>query len=105
MTGQQPAEAPMEIRQLILEMSVANPAWESAKDSRHRCGHTTVAKYAAKRRRPPSQGLKTFLRNHADGSHQMDLFVVCAISFRVLYELSCRDIRDWSFYGGGVTKA
>ncbi len=30
----------------------------------------------ARRRRPPSQGWKTFLRNHADGIASMDLFVV-----------------------------
>ena len=38
-----------------------------------------------KRRRPPSQGWKTFLRNHADGIASMDLFVVPTISFRLLY--------------------
>jgi transposase InsO family protein len=48
-------------------------------------GQTTVAKYMAKRRRPPSQGWKTFLGNHADGIASMDLFVVPTISFRLLY--------------------
>src|SRR6195256_6319980 len=46
---------------------------------------TTVAKYMARGRRPPSQGWKTFLRNHADGIASMDLFVVPTISFRLLY--------------------
>jgi transposase InsO family protein len=41
----------------------------------------------AKRRRPPSQGWRTFLRNHADGIASMDLFVVPTISFRLLYGL------------------
>ena len=41
----------------------------------------------AKRRRPPSQGWKTFLNNHADGVAAMDLFVVPTISFRLLYGL------------------
>jgi transposase InsO family protein len=50
-------------------------------------GQTTVAKYMAKRRRPPSQGWKTFLRNHADGIASMDLFVVPTISFRLPYGL------------------
>ena len=36
---------------------------------------------------PPSQGWKTFLRNHADGIVAMDLFVVPTISFRLLYGL------------------
>src|SRR6478736_1008330 len=39
-------------------------------------GQTSVAKYMARRRGPPSQGWKTFLRNHADGIAAMDLFVV-----------------------------
>jgi len=39
----------------------------------------------ARRRRPPSQGWKTFLRNHADGIALIDLFVVPTISFRLLY--------------------
>jgi transposase InsO family protein len=39
----------------------------------------------ARRRRPPSQGWKTFLRNHADGIASMDLFLVPTISFRLLY--------------------
>src|SRR5438034_5463919 len=42
-------------------------------------------KTKARRRRPPSQGWKTFLRNHADGIASMDLFVVPTISFRLLY--------------------
>jgi hypothetical protein len=36
-------------------------------------GQTTVAKYMARNRRPPSQGWKTFLRNHADGIELRDL--------------------------------
>jgi len=50
-------------------------------------GQTTVAKYMAKRRRPPSQGWKTFLQNHADAIASMDMFVVPTISFRLLYGL------------------
>jgi hypothetical protein len=50
-------------------------------------GQTSVAKYMARRRGPPSQGWKTFLRNHADGIAAMDPFVVPTISFRLLYGL------------------
>jgi hypothetical protein len=38
-------------------------------------GQSTVAKYMAKRKRPPSQGWRAFLRNHADGVASMDLTV------------------------------
>ena len=46
---------------------------------------SSIAKYMGQRRGPPSQGWKTFLRNHADGVAAMDLFVVPTISFRLLY--------------------
>jgi hypothetical protein len=49
-------------------------------------GQTSVAKYIARHRRPPSQGWRTFLLNHADGIASIDLFVV-PISFRLLYGL------------------
>jgi transposase InsO family protein len=50
-------------------------------------GQTSVAKYMVRRRVPPSQGWRTFLRNHVDGIAAMDLFVVPTISFRPLYGL------------------
>jgi hypothetical protein len=50
-------------------------------------GETSVAKYMVRRRDPPSQGWRTFLRNHADGIAAMDMFVVPTISFRLLHGL------------------
>jgi hypothetical protein len=50
-------------------------------------GQTTVAKYMSKRRSPPLQGWRTFLRNHTDAIASIDLFVVPTISFRLLYGL------------------
>jgi len=44
-----------------------------------------VAKYMVKRRGPPSQGWRTFLRNHAPDIAAMDLFVVPTIGFKLLY--------------------
>jgi transposase InsO family protein len=41
----------------------------------------------ARRRRPPSQGWRTFLLNHADGIASIDLFVVPTISFKLVYGL------------------
>ena len=46
---------------------------------------SSVAKYMVKRRRPPSQGWRTFLRNHAPDVAAMDLFVVPTIGFDLLY--------------------
>ena len=50
-------------------------------------GRISVAKCMVRRRGPPSQGWKTFLRNHADGIIAMDLFVATTISFRLRYGL------------------
>jgi hypothetical protein len=36
---------------------------------------------------PPSEGWKTFLRNHAAGVASIDLFVVRTVSFKLLYGL------------------
>jgi transposase InsO family protein len=84
---------PADIRCLIHEMSIANPLWGAPRIHGELLklgidvGQITVAKYMARRRRPPSQGWKTFLRNHTDGIASMDLFLVPTISFRLLYGL------------------
>jgi transposase InsO family protein len=46
---------------------------------------SSVAKYMVKRRGPPSQGWRTFLRNHAPDIAAMDLLVVPTIGFKLLY--------------------
>jgi transposase InsO family protein len=46
---------------------------------------SSVAKYMVKRRGPPSQEWRTFLRNHAPDIAAMDLFVVPTIGFKLLY--------------------
>jgi hypothetical protein len=74
-------------------MSISNQLWGAPRIHSELlklgidAGQTTVAKYMAKRRRPPSQGWRTFLRSHADGMASMDLFVVPTVSFRLLYGL------------------
>ena len=84
---------PTEIRQLIREMSMANPLWGAPRIHGELLklgidvGQTSVAKYMVRRSRPPLQGWKTFLRNHTNGIAAMDLFVVPTISFRLLYGL------------------
>ena len=94
-SGRRPGRpvAPAEFRQLIRERSIANPLWGAPRIHGELLklgidiGQTTVAKYMARRRGPPSQGWKTFLRNHADGIAAIDLFVVPTVSFRLLYGL------------------
>src|SRR5262245_35924594 len=83
-------KVPLEIRQLIRDMSLANPFWGAPRIHGELLklgidvGQTSVAKNMARHRRPPSQGWKTFLRNHADG---IVAFVVPTFSFQLLYGL------------------
>ncbi len=64
---------PKEIRDLIREVSLANPLWGAPRIHGEllklgiEVAQTTVAKYMARGQRPPSQSWKTFLRNHAEG--------------------------------------
>ena len=84
-------------------MSIANPLWGAPRIHGELLkigigiGQTSVAKYMAKRRDPPSQGWRTFLRNHADGIAAMDMFVVPTISFRLLYGLLIVGVVDGRF--------
>src|SRR6266446_8749839 len=83
----------VEMRQLIRQMSVANPLWGAPRIHGEllklgiAVGQTSVAKYMVRSRVPRSQGWRTFLRNHADGIAAMDLFVVPTTSFRLVYGL------------------
>src|SRR3984893_7212563 len=58
---------PLEIRRLIREMGVANPLWGAPRIHGELLklgidiGQTSVTKYMARKRGPPSQGWKTFL--------------------------------------------
>src|SRR6267142_2079788 len=54
----------------------------------HRAGFRRYWRWKSRRRRgPPSQGWRTFLRNHAPDIAAMDLFVVPTIGFDLLYAL------------------
>ena len=80
-----------ELRALIRQMSIDNPLWGAPRIHGEllklgfEVAQSSVARYMVKRRRPPSQGWGTFLRNHAPDIAAMDLFVVPTIGFRLLY--------------------
>jgi hypothetical protein len=61
-----------DIRQLIREMSIANPLWGAPRIHGELLKLGIAVGQTTERRRPPSQGWKTFLRNHADGIASMD---------------------------------
>src|SRR5215472_12724814 len=81
----------IELRVLIRQMSMENPLWGAPRIHGEllklgfQVAQSSVAKYMAKRRGPPSQGWCTFLRNHAPNIAAMDLFVVPTIGFKLLY--------------------
>ena len=78
---------------LIRLMSMENPLWGAPRIHGEllklgfEVAQSSVAKYMVKRRGPPSQGWRTFLRNHAQDIAAMDLFVVPTIGFDLLYAL------------------
>jgi len=80
-----------ELRVLIRRMSVENPLWGAPRIHGEllklgfEVAQSSVAKYMVKRRGPPSQGWRTFLRSHAPDIAAMDLFVVPTIGFKLLY--------------------
>jgi len=82
-----------EVRALIRRMSRENPLWGAPRIHGEllmlgiEVAESTVGRYMVRGRRPPSQGWKTFLRNHAAGIASLDLFVVRTISFELLYGL------------------
>jgi hypothetical protein len=90
--GGRPKVAP-DLRALIRRMSVDNPLWGAPRIHGEllklgfEVAQSSVAKYMVKRCGPPSQGWRTFLRNHAPDIAAMDLFVVPTIGFDLLYAL------------------
>ena len=82
-----------EIRDLIRRMNQENPLWGAPRIHGEllmlgiEVAESTVARYMTRRQGPPSQGWKTFLRNHGAGIASIDLFVVRTISFKLLYGL------------------
>ena len=80
-----------ESRQLIRQMSTANPLWGAPRIHGEilklgiQVSQATVARYMV--RRPPlrSPTWRSFLRNHMDGIAALDMFVVASASFRLLY--------------------
>ena len=80
-----------EIRELIRQMSQANPLWGAPRIHGELLklgidvSQATVSKYMVRQRRPPSQNWRTFLSNHAHDIVSIDFFAVPTATFRVLY--------------------
>jgi hypothetical protein len=80
-----------EIRRLIQQMSRKNVTWGAPRIQSELAllgyvvAESTVAKYMARQRKPPSQTWRTFLENHVPDIAAIDFFVVPTVRFRLLY--------------------
>ena len=80
-----------ELRDLIRQMSKDNALWGAPRIHGEllklgfEVAESTVSKYLVKRRGPPSQSWRTFLRNHADAIVAIDPRGVPTISFECLF--------------------
>ncbi len=80
-----------EIRSLIRRMARENPTWGAPRIHGEllklgfEVAEATVSRYMPRRRKPPSQTWRSFLRNHTLGLVSIDFFVVPTATFRVLY--------------------
>jgi putative transposase len=91
-TSGRPAIA-REVRDLIRDMSRANPLWGSPRivgELRKLGIHvakSTVEKYRVRPRKPPASTWKAFLNNHVKDLVALDFFVVPTVSYKVLFVL------------------
>jgi Integrase core domain len=80
-----------EIRDLVRRMCEENPLWGAPRIHGELLklgfdvAESTVSKYMLRRRGPPSQGWKTFFRNHADGIAAVDFLIVPTLTFQRLF--------------------
>jgi hypothetical protein len=76
-----------ELRELVRQMSKENPLWGAPRihgellKLGYELAESTVSKYMIRRRGPPSQTWRTFLRNPADAIAAIDLCVVPTVTF------------------------
>jgi putative transposase len=81
---------PKEIRALIRTLSRENPLWGAPRIHGEllklgiEIGETSVSKYLVRRRQPPSQTWRTFLKNHVGSLVSVDFFTVPTIRFQIL---------------------
>jgi putative transposase len=82
-----------EIRQLIRQMSMANPFWGAPRIHGEllmlgiEVSQATVGRYMPWRPKVPSPTWRNFLRNHMRNMAAVDMFVVATATFRLLYTL------------------
>jgi transposase InsO family protein len=84
---------PADVRSLIRTVAQTNPLWGAPRIHGELLklgidgSQATVAKYMGRRRQPPSQTWRTFLRNHVGQVVAADFFVVPTATCRLLFVL------------------
>ncbi len=79
------------LRDLIWRMSSENPPWGASRIHGEllmlgfEVAQSTVSKYMVRRRNPPSQPCKTFLRNQAEAISAIDMCVVPTLTLDLLF--------------------
>ncbi|MGA9892818.1 MAG: integrase core domain-containing protein [Xanthobacteraceae bacterium] len=79
------------LRDLIRRISTENPLWGASRIHGEllmlglEVAQSTVSKYMVRRRNPPSQSWKTFLRNHGEAIAAIDMCVVPTVAFELLF--------------------
>jgi putative transposase len=82
---------PRRVRDLIQMMSRNNPMWGAPRIHGEllklgiEITEPTVGKYMVRRRKPPSQSWRIFLKNHVRSLVSVDFFLVPTIRFELLY--------------------
>ncbi|MFY9624295.1 MAG: integrase core domain-containing protein [Rhodoplanes sp.] len=82
-----------DLRDLIRRMSKENPLWGAPRIHGEllklgfELAESTVSTYMIRRRHPPSQSWRTFLRNHAEAIAAIDLCLVPTVRFESLFAL------------------
>ena len=80
-----------DLRDLIRRISTENPLWGASRIHGEllmlglEVAQSTVSKYKVRRRNPPSQSWKTFLRNHGEAIAAIDMCVVPTATFDLLF--------------------
>ena len=94
-----------ELRDLVRCMCEENPLWGAPRIHGELLklgfdvAQSTVSKYMLRRRGPPSQGWKTFLRNHAEGIASVDFLIVPTLAFERLFVFVIWGLDAVAFYG------
>src|SRR6188472_728262 len=99
-----------ELRDLVRRMCKENQLWGAPRIHGEllklgfNVAQSTVSKYMLRRRGPPSQGWKTFLRNHADGIASVDFLIVPTLAFERLFVFVILGLRRRRLLWIGVTR-